>query len=289
MLLELDGRKAEPSGAIASTAPSSVVAQDSERARLANLERLQHLIDRAGTGTLVRDRDLKPWEPDRLSPVHIQMCLDRAAGASVTEVAAKYDYDISRVSVVLRHPDAQQIMTTVLSMSADRLVDVTERLKYLAPEALNVKVELMRLAGAESLRDKAASDILSMAGFGSRKGIEVNVNDNRRQTLVLPAQAAEGLMAALAEARRVEGTDYTQHLANAAGGENSAEHKQLSGGLMAGAGYSVPEGGASPIQLPEAPAEPDFEIEGWSAIARDAARMQAALDDEADSTKERVA
>lgn len=277
-----DGRK---DGLPPQTAPvvgTVIEVSESERLRLANLERLQNLIDKAMKGQLPRERELKDHEPQKLNEVHFQWIFDRATGMTGVEIAEKYGYSSVYVNVILAHPDAQFILSTILSMSADKLTDMTARLQHLAPEALNVKVELMRQAKTEALKDKAASDILALAGYGGKTGTSITINNqkNTGPSLVLPEKAAKGLVEALLASQRVKELDYSQYLAGSQGEVISAEHRQLSDGQQTTPGQSDSEGGASPSPSPEQ-LEPDFEfIEGYKVAEAEAQEFRQALDDE---------
>lgn len=110
---------------------------------------------------------------DVLRPQHIQMCIDRAQGFTNTEIAEKYDYSQTMVSLILAHPDAQVIMGRFLGQVADECTDPIMRLQGYAHEAISVKMELMRGSKSEVLRDKVATDILDRAGYGARRKVEI--------------------------------------------------------------------------------------------------------------------
>ena len=274
-----------------------------ERVRLANLGRLQELINAAMVGLLPRDRELRPGEAQKLAPAHINMVLDFASGKlNRTEIAEQYDYTPERVGQILNHPDSQTLISTVLSMATDKLTDMQARLKHLAPEALNVKVELMRTASRESERNKAASDILLLAGYGGRNGgrpvstpagtvnnytnIQNNLVKTGGPTLVLGSRDSAGLVKALSESLQVAGIDYQQHVEGKSGEEIIAEHRQLSESLQLGAGHTVAEGGASPSPSPDS--SEDFTVQtGWENLKNESNELEVALEEEKESERER--
>lgn len=214
---------------------------------IASVGRIQDVIKKALLAELPRDRELKYYEPRKLQPAHINMVLDRASGLTALEIAEKAGYkSVGRVLQILAHPDAQTLLSTVLSAAADRVVDVNERLVHLAPEALNVRVELMRNSKSEMIREKVSSDILDRAGYTPKRKVEVTDSRN----LTLPSAAAQRLAAAMEEACRVETVDYTKHLAESAGSETNVEPKLLSASLPSTAGHSEEGSSASPAPLP---------------------------------------
>lgn len=291
-----DGRKldvgASPPEVPGTEASSpSVSPQDQiTRRREQNLARLQGIIEAAVRGDLPRDRELKEWEPDKLSTTAIQAILDRSAGVPVAVIAEKYNYNASYVSVLMNHPDAQTLMTTILSMSADRVTDIDERLKHLAPEAMNVKVELMRNSRLDTIRDKAASDILDMAGYGKKRS-EVKTGNggttviNSGPTFIMPAQAATGLLKVLEEANQVKGMSYDGFLAGSRKDEVIVEHKQLGDSLKLSPGQTLAEEGASPFppSEPEEADTVDAVAEKFGVVGREAEEMRNSLLDESEA------
>lgn len=225
-------------------APTTSALLQAQRKSL-GMTRIQEMIEKALAGQLPRDRDPHYWEPDKLSAPHIAMVLDRAAGYSIREIAERHEYTESRVSIILSTPDAQTILSTIMAVASERIIDVSERLKYLAPEALNVKVDIMRNATSMTLRDKAATDILDRAGYGARTKIDATVS----HSLVMPAQAATGLAAALSEANRVGDLDYSTHLAKPLAAEAMASSLMLGTGHSEASEVSPPSPSASGLAL----------------------------------------
>lgn len=305
MILQLspeDGRKADvgmSAERVRIRPRPSTLAPADEKIRLAGLERLQDLIDQALKGTLPLDRELTDWDITRFEPQHVQLVMARTTSKTIKEAADAVGMGPDQAGIVLAHPYAQLLLSTMLSMAADRIVDVTKRLSWLAPEALNVKVEIMRFSKNDSARSKAASDILEMAGYGGVKSSltinqQNNVNSNNRVALSLGPTAAKGLLAALAESSQLPQIDYTKHLQAHVGDEVGAEHRQLSSSLPTGTGHTSSEGGASPSPSPSpspfsalhGPEDVDFRVENWDGTPEDAVALAEALEDEAESKKE---
>lgn len=208
------------------------------------VENLKGVIDKALDGTLARDRDPQPWEPQKLTPVHMQMIYDRVAGYQLKEIAERYEYTPVQVANVLGSPDAQTVISTILSMQSTGLLDMEARFKALAPEALNVQVGLMRDPEVHaSVRAKITSTILDRAGYAPRTKSTIDVN----QRIFLPAQVATGLKAALEESNRVRTVDYSKFLRSAGGAQ--AEQETSSKLESVGLGSGLPEAldGASPV------------------------------------------
>lgn len=205
------------------------------------LTRISDLISRALKGELPREREPHYWEPKVLTAAHINMVMDRAAGFSLVEIGARWEYTPQQVANVLAQPDAQLILSTILSVQAEKLTDIDSRIKAMSHEALNVKVEILRSPDASpAVRDRVASDILDRAGYAPKQKIETD----HTHRILMPAQAATGLRDALEASRRVALVDYTMHLQKP-DAEVAASHLQVTE-----VGHLEPVGGASP-----APAE----------------------------------
>ena len=71
------------------------------------------LFEAALHGELPRRRELKPWEPDKLSPRHLEMIMMRASGVAPGIIARFFDVDPSNVSIVVNHPDAKYLMGSI--------------------------------------------------------------------------------------------------------------------------------------------------------------------------------
>lgn len=157
---------------------------------------LQGLITRAMTGTLPRIRTLKEWEPDKLNARHVQMVMMRASGLKNNLIAELLDVGEANVSVVLGHPDAQFLLTKVLSYAAESVTDIPTRLKAHAGEALDTALHWMR-HGSDRVASKNAFELLKMAGYGAEQKSTVTHN------VTLPAAQANQLTEALAESRDI--------------------------------------------------------------------------------------
>lgn len=238
---------------VGEAAPSSVsdvlVEQDQLR-RDGNLSRIMVAVAKALRGELPRDYDPIVGMPQKLSQADISMILDFDAGMSLADVAEKHDRHVVYARLIMRHPDAVTLRSLLMGARADKIGDMRSRLEHLAPEALSVKVDIMR-SGAPALRDKAASDILNMAGYGERKQLDVKHDISHR--IVMPAQAATGLARALEESKRVGVVDYSRFLDAPSGEASDVARLQL---------------GAEPTSagsLPTAPAEAQEEQSSWVA------------------------
>lgn len=182
-------------------------------ARQLKRQMLDSLFARAMSGLLPRQRALKSWEPDVLDERHLQALLMRAGGMTQAQIAKMFNWTESWTSVVMNHPDAQYVLTRLISFAADNVVDLETRIKAYAPEALDTAVEIMRSSQDEGQRSKNAFEILKMAGYGSKKpeesgakpaGTTVNIG----QVNVVPAAHVTNLADAIRESRQIKEVTY---------------------------------------------------------------------------------
>lgn len=279
MRIQLDGKNLDAGMPAAAEAAESAAAKD-DLALRAEREKntrayLENVVKSAIQGTLPRDRELRAYEPERLSPTMLNAIIDQASGMDIAEVCAKYEINQVYFRMLINHPDAQTLRAAILGSTADRLADPRARIEGMVGEALNVKVELMRTAKSEQVRDKSASDLLALAGYGGR-GTQINVNSNNRTSLHLPKEAGLALAEAMKLAASEDHSDYSRFVAAGnKGDEIITEHKQLSEGLLANPGQVVSEDGASPVPSPDSTSESSPELEDalreekeWSAESR---------------------
>lgn len=214
------------------------------------------LVLEALKGTMALTRPLKVGEPVRLSPVHVQMIMDRAMGMKPGELAQKFDMDPTRVSIILNHPYAERIIGAILATLSDRATDPLERMRGHAHEMIDAKLEIARDEKTpKGLRNAIASDWLDRIGYGARRQLEIT-------TPIMPsvsAQSESQLLQALREARAPAPHDYSRFVREIS--KNEGEEGQVIPPVGDEPGKSPSQtGGASPIGP-----QPDEENERKSA------------------------
>lgn len=173
--------------------------------RVVKRQNIDDLMARAMSGLLPRNRSLKSWEPDMLDERHLQAIIMRSAGLQQQFIAASLGWTDSWTSIVLNHPDAQYILTKLVSYAADEVLDIHTRIKAHAGEALDKVVEVMRNTQDLRLASSNAFEILKMAGYSAVEKKEV------KQTVTVNAGQSDLLTQAINESRQikaVEGKDY---------------------------------------------------------------------------------
>lgn len=170
--------------------------------RIVKRQAIDELIARAMSGLLPRNRELKSWEPDFLDERHLMAINMRAAGLQQGVIAKAMNWTESWTSIVLNHPDAQYILTKLVSYAADEVLDISTRIKAHAGEALDTVVEVMRTTTDKRLASANAFELLRMAGYSAveKKEIKTEVS--------MPAQSVGLLATAMAESRRIQAGSY---------------------------------------------------------------------------------
>lgn len=204
------------------------------------------LMAKAMSGQLPRYRSLKSWEPDKLDERHIQAVLMRAGGMSQNKIAEYLGWEPAWTSVILNHPDAQYLLTRIVSYAADNVIDLQERIKATAPEAFDTVLEVMRSTNDQDLRSKNAFEILKMAGYGAQKSPAVVINSQVNQGV--SAKAIGQLTQAIREAAMIQEVQYEVLPSTGPESEGSVSPDLLEGSQ----GVAEPPGGGSPAQEEEA-------------------------------------
>jgi transcriptional regulator len=166
---------------------------------------IDDLMARAMSGLLPRNRSLKSYEPDYIDERHLQAIMMRASGLQQSVIANFMGWTDAWTSIVLNHPDSQYILTKMVSYAADEVLDIQERIKAHAGEALDKVVEVMRNTQDQRLASANAFEILKMAGHGAVEKKEV------RAEIAMPKESLSLLADAIKESkeiRAVEGVDY---------------------------------------------------------------------------------
>lgn len=204
------------------------------------------LMAKAMAGQLPRYRSLKSWEPDKLDERHIQAVLMRAGGMSQNKIAEYLGWEPAWTSVILNHPDAQYLLTRIVSYAADNVINLQERIRATAPEAFDTVVEVMRSTNDEKLRSINAFEILKMAGYGAKKDPAVVVNAQVNNGVT--SSAIGQLTQAIREAAMIQEVTYEVLPSAGPESEGSVAPDSLDGSQ----GVAEPPGGGSPAPEVEA-------------------------------------
>jgi hypothetical protein len=162
-------------------------------------------------GKIGRGRALKYWENLKLKPVHLQILMAKAAGYTNRAIARQFDYDESRISVIVNHPDSQSVLAHLVSFQAENLLDIKARIQAHAGEALDTVLTAMRTAPEVAQRAVIGFKLLDRAGYSA---VQKSETVHRFE---MPAEQANALTQALRESSEVQEADWEVVPENAGG------------------------------------------------------------------------
>lgn len=177
---------------------------------------IETLMEVALANGLPRSRPLKPWEPDKLNPRHLQAILMKAAGVSNKLIAAELGVGEPNISVVVNHPDAQYILARIIGYAAENVVDIEARIQGMAPMVLDRFSDILATSKKEEIVVKLGFGLLDRAGYGEVKKQEAVV----KHEFAMPTKQVELLADAIKEAQGIEDAQYVVVASDAIQKEN---------------------------------------------------------------------
>lgn len=131
------------------------------------MELIQRLLD----GSEAYGRELKAWEVQKFNPIHINICVLRAAGFRGVEIAKILDLQQTTVSLTLTHPYGVKLVGALVPRSAVKVFDIKTRLEEQASELLDHVYELAM--NSEEVEDvaKVTFGILDRAGYAPKTSV----------------------------------------------------------------------------------------------------------------------
>jgi hypothetical protein len=169
--------------------------------RLLRKQTLEQYFEMALAGTLPRLRALRAGEVQKLHPVHLQIVMMKACGVPRKRIAQELDVTEATVTNVTKHPDAQFLLSKILSYAADEVINVETRMEAMLPEALDILAVAMR-EGTTETRVKVAFGLLDRRGYGKVETTRI-VNEVK-----VERDKADLLNTALREVREIEDVEY---------------------------------------------------------------------------------
>ena len=163
---------------------------------------IERLFAMATEGRLPRNRDLKPWEPQRLNERHLAMVMMRASGVKQRTIAEAFEATDANVSIVLNHPDAELLLQKLQSMRATQPSAIEERLQALSERAVGTLEDLFSPFDETPTVKKApmAFKLLEMNGYARPRQVESQVN----HTFSANPRQLDALTRALRESNSIE-------------------------------------------------------------------------------------
>lgn len=126
---------------------------------------VQDLIQRLLDGSEPLGRDLKQWEVLKFNPIHVNVCVLRAAGFRGVEISKILGMEQSTISVILNHPYGVKLVGALVPRGAVKVFDIKTRLEENASELLSHMYSLAM--DSEDVEDvaKVTFGILDRAGY----------------------------------------------------------------------------------------------------------------------------
>lgn len=126
---------------------------------------VQDLIQRLLDGSEPLGRDLKQWEVLKFNPIHVNVCVLRAAGFRGVEIHKVLGMEQSTISVILNHPYGVKLVGALVPRGAVKVFDIKTRLEENASELLDHMYSLaMKSEEVEDVA-KVTFGVLDRAGF----------------------------------------------------------------------------------------------------------------------------
>lgn len=173
--LEAEVQIAKPTAGANSAAVS--VADDFDLAAEASKlsPEVQDLIQRMLDGSEPLGRDLKQWEVLKFNPIHINVCVLRAAGFRGVEISKITQMEQSTISVILNHPYGVKLVGALVPRGAVKVFDIKTRLEENASELLNHMYSL-------AMESEKVEDVAKVTfGVLDRAGYQPKVNTNSKE------------------------------------------------------------------------------------------------------------
>lgn len=129
---------------------------------------VQDMIQRMLDGKEAYGRDLKPYEPMKFTPTHINICTLKAAGFKGNEIAQMVGLEPARVSIILRHPYGVKLVAAIVPRNTARVLDIRTKLVEYADDLLD---ETFKVAMEEKDLDKLGRvtfGLLDRAGYAPK-------------------------------------------------------------------------------------------------------------------------
>lgn len=180
--------------------------------QLATDPELEQAISDILLGLVERPRELKSYEPKRLTARHIACIFMRISGLSETEIARITGYTRSQVCIILKHPDSQFLMLKALTKSGTTAsVDIKARLDKGTPMMLDVIEEIALETNEEGLpKNRAETRLKAAFGWIDRAGHTPThkIEEHRDVRVTVEGTHAALLSQAIQEAQNIEDADY---------------------------------------------------------------------------------
>lgn len=162
---------------------------------------VQALIARCMDGTEPMLRSLRPWEPPKLSGLHVTALLMASAGFRGNFISDALNINRSRVSVIMRHPYGRKILRALFAQSGSMLLDMKSKLESYAHDLIDKVYDEAQKSSDLVTVAKVSFGMLDRAGYAPRTAAAVAPSST---TVNVVVDQRDRLADALAESRQVD-------------------------------------------------------------------------------------
>lgn len=139
-------------------------------------EELRAMIARCMDGTEPTGRTLATDEPKRFTSRHVNICLLRAAGFKVREIAETAGYTKVMVTTIINHPYGRKIIHAVVMSRGARVLDIRTKLDSYSAELLDRMYEMAQNSEDLVAVGKVTFGLLDRAGYGAVQKVQQDVH-----------------------------------------------------------------------------------------------------------------
>lgn len=129
---------------------------------------VQEMIQKMLEGKEAYGRDLKPYEPLKFTPTHINICTLKAAGFKGREIAEMVGLDQARVSIILRHPYGAKLIGAIVPRNSARVLDIRTKMVEYADELLDLTCGLALKEQDLDKVSRVTFGLLDRTGYGPK-------------------------------------------------------------------------------------------------------------------------
>lgn len=165
--------------------------------------KIQGLIHRMLNGDEPYGRPLSYWEQKKFNPTNISVVLLRAAGFKGKEIAAMIGQDQATISITIRHPYGQKLLSLLMPIVAAQSLDVRRRTDHYASILLDRVFEM-------GLESEDANEVARISfGLMDRSSFAVTKKTQVEHTITAGSAQIDRLARAMEESNALEvSVDY---------------------------------------------------------------------------------
>lgn len=135
---------------------------------------IQALIARCMEGTEPYERELKPWEMQKFSPMNVTTILLISAGFRQKQAAEILGIEQHRVSVTVNHPYGRKLLHALMHRQSGRVLDIRTRMETFAGDILDKMYKDAMQSEDLKIVSSIGFAMLDRAGYAPTQNIKVD-------------------------------------------------------------------------------------------------------------------